>query len=416
MAINRSPSSGNKSSGSSRSGGGSFSRANRSGSGGSRPRSRERNSSAEYSRSTARRGGGLNLGGPVGNSGGYDDRPGTGYYEERGGGGGAGVWIAVLVVLIIFVSLGGGGSLTNTFESIFHSVAASTDESDSIADRFSSALQGIGGGFLGEDSGRSTSSTSARTTSVASRSMVTQFSGLLAGDGDRVVQALAGDFVATRQDVGSIDPEKFYWSTNSAGQNVLKLTDDEWELVETVKLNVFIDDGEGFIDLGLDPLFDFDDNLDLIGEYDGTWLCIDRYPAAFYHLTTIENDNDEYRIIGYVPAFLNDQHVNLIIAFDNATPEGYIAGAKVIENGPGSDLSVEEMVSGLIAVKEGDVVDFICDYYDYNGEFINNYLFGEQMVVSADPEIKNYRIPGDLTACYRIEDVNGNHYWTPVME
>ena len=196
---------------------------------------------------------------------------------------------------------------------------------------------------------------------------------------------------------------------------MLKLTDDEWDMIDTVKLNVFIDDGEGFIDLGLDPLFDFDDNGDLIGEYDGTWLCIDRYPAAFYHLITIE-DGDQYRIIGYVPAFLNDQHVSIILAFDNANPKGYIAGAKVIESGPGTDLTVEEMVSGLIEVKEGDKVDFVCDYYDYDGVFINNYFFGEQITVSGNPEIKNYKIPGELSACYRLEDNYGNHYWTPLMD
>ncbi len=414
MAVNRT------SGGGSRSSGGGFSRSSRTSGGGSRPRSRERNTSSGSSRSATRRGGGLNLGGPVGNSGGYRDRSGVGYYDDRrGGGGGAGVWIAVLVVLLIFVSLGGGGSLTNIFESALHGVADSTDSSDSIVDRFSSALQGAGGDIIsGMDSGgRSSSSSNARSSGLVSRSMVSQFSGLLSGDGDQMVEALASNFVSTEQSGGgAIDPEKFYWSTNGKGQNVLKLSDDDWDKIETVKLNVFIDDGEGFIDLGLDPLFDFDDNGDLIGEYDGTWMCIDRYPVAFYHLTTIENDNDQYRIIGYVPAFLNDQHVNIILAFDNATPEGYIAGAKVIEEGPGSDLSVEEMVKDLIPVNEGDKVDFVCDFYDYGGEFINNYFFGEQMTVSSEPEIKNYHIPGELTACYRLEDTDGNHYWTPLME
>ena len=53
---------------------GNFSRDSRQG-GGSRPRSRERNVSSESSRGVSRRGGGLNLGGPVGNGGGYVDGP-----------------------------------------------------------------------------------------------------------------------------------------------------------------------------------------------------------------------------------------------------------------------------------------------------------------------------------------------------
>ena len=380
---------------------------NRSSGGGSRPTGRERNSSSGSSRSAERRGGGLNLGGPVGNSGGYEDRP-SGKRARGGGGGAAHIWIVVLVVLLIYVSISGGGAFTNLFENIFHSVRDGTENIDTedIRDRFSGVIQ---------DTGERLGLIEGTAAAIGARSVVDQFSGVLSNGSNGVVEAISRGFDAKAQSAPLIDSEKFYWSKNSKDQRVLKLSDEDWEQIETVKLNVFLDDGEGYIDLGLDPLSDFDDNGDLIGEYDGTWLCIDRYPAAFYHLTTIEN-GDQYRIIGYVPAFLNDQHVSIILAFDNDLPKGYIAGAKVIESGPGTDLSVEEMVSGLVDVREGDAVDFVCDYYDYDGVFINNYFFGEQMIVSKDPEIKNYKIPGDLEACYLLEDVNGNRYWTPLMD
>lgn len=388
---------------------------NRSSGGGSRPTSRERNSSSSSSRGTERRGGGLNLGGPVGNSGGYEDRP-TGGGRSRGGGGF--VWILLLVVILFYIGLTNGGGVSGIFENIFHSVREATEDvdTDEIAERFSGVIQNAGEslGLLDGGSGGRTVAAGAAA-AVASRSIVGQFSGLLSGDADYSVSAISRGFDATEQYGGGIDASKFVWSKNSSGQRVLKLTDDEWDMIDTVKLNVFIDDGKGYIDLGLDPLFDFDSNGDLIGEFDGTWLCIDRYPAAFYHLTTIE-DGEQYRIIGYVPAFLNGQHVNLILAFDNANPKGYIAGAKVIESGPGTDLTVEQMVSDLIEVKAGDKVDFVCDYYDYDGVFINNYFFGEQMTVSSSPEIKNYKIPGELSVCYRLEGYSGNHYWTPLID
>ena len=47
-------------------------------------------------------------------------------------------------------------------------------------------------------------------------------------------------------------------------------------------VNVFVDDGQGFIDLGCDNYLEYDQDEDLILGYDGTWLCLDGHVAAFY--------------------------------------------------------------------------------------------------------------------------------------
>jgi hypothetical protein len=41
-----------------------------------------------------------------------------------------------------------------------------------------------------------------------------------------------------------------------------------------MEMNVFVDDGEGFIDLGLDNVYEYNEDGDLIMEYDGTWLAL----------------------------------------------------------------------------------------------------------------------------------------------
>ena len=76
-----------------------------------------------------------------------------------------------------------------------------------------------------------------------------------------------------------IDPGRISASL-SKGRNVLSLSDEEWSLIQTVELNLFVDDGEGYIDLGLDNVFEFDQNGDLIGETDRTWLAINGQPVA----------------------------------------------------------------------------------------------------------------------------------------
>jgi hypothetical protein len=79
---------------------------------------------------------------------------------------------------------------------------------------------------------------------------------------------------------------------------------------------LYYDDGNGYVDLGLDNNYDFDDDGNLIAVTDRTWLSINGRVVAYYHTDTQE-DGDNYTITGYVPAFLNGTRVNLILVFTN---------------------------------------------------------------------------------------------------
>ena len=85
--------------------------------------------------------------------------------------------------------------------------------------------------------------------------------------------------------------EKLAWNTGADGVPVLHLEEDQWNLVQTLELNLFYDDGEGYIDLGLDNVFDFNEAGDLKGIHDGTWLAINGQPVAYYHTTTVDDGN-----------------------------------------------------------------------------------------------------------------------------
>ena len=65
--------------------------------------------------------------------------------------------------------------------------------------------------------------------------------------------------------------------TEKDDQQVLELSDDDWDLIQTVQLNVFFDDGDGYIDLGMDNVYEFNNDGDLIIGFDGTWLALDSY-------------------------------------------------------------------------------------------------------------------------------------------
>ncbi|MBR5474763.1 MAG: peptidase C11 [Lachnospiraceae bacterium] len=220
-------------------------------------------------------------------------------------------------------------------------------------------------------------------------------------------EALAG-YVAKNQ----FDSSLLVWKENAKGQLVIDLPEAQWELVHDLVLNMFYDDGEGFIDLGLDTLYDFDEEGNLIASTDRTWLAINGQPVAYYHMDTVD-DGTNYSITGRVPAMLNGQRVNLILVFDNENPYGYIAGARAEY----ADGETETIAKGMSALQKGDVLEFLCDYYTYDGEYENTYYLGEPMTVGADMEISNVDVgEGPVQITYRFTDLYHQEYWTPVLE
>ncbi len=207
------------------------------------------------------------------------------------------------------------------------------------------------------------------------------------------------------------DATALTWAKNSQGQNILSLSEEQWGLVHSLELNMFYDDGEGFIDLGLDNVFEFDENGNLIGDTDRTWLAINGQPVAYYYLDTID-DGVNYTITGRVPALLNGERVNLMLVFDNENPYGYIAGARTdyVEG------ETETVAKGMSELQVGDTLDFICDYYSYDGEYLDSYYLGEQMTVTEDMTISNVDVgEGSVRVTYRFTDIYNQHYWTPAI-
>ncbi len=207
------------------------------------------------------------------------------------------------------------------------------------------------------------------------------------------------------------DASALMWTENEQGQRVLSLSEKQWSLVHTLELNMFYDDGEGFIDLGLDNVFEFDENGALLGDTDRTWLAINGQPVAYYYLDTVE-DGTNYSISGYVPALLNGERVELMLVFDSKNPHGIISGAcPVYVEG-----ETETVAKGLTEIKVGDTLEFICDYYSYDGEYQDSYFLGEQMVVTENMEISNVDVgEGNVRVTYRFTDIYNQQYWTPAF-
>lgn len=255
-----------------------------------------------------------------------------------------------------------------------------------------------------------------------SSDMITQvLSGLLGGNMGHVAGLTSSNsgFLGRSMDMNStaqyltenrFDADQLVW-TNTDGQTQMRLSEQQWSLVQDLELNVFFDDGKGYIDMGLDNVFRFTDDGALLGDFDYTWIAINDQPVAYYHTDTLY-DGDNCVITGRVPVMVNGERAELILVFDEENPNGYVAGVRSdYHNG-----ETETVAKAVTALSDGDTIDFLCDYYSYDGEYQDSYYLGDQMTVDGELTVSNVYIDKKASsAAYRFTDIYCQQYWTPVL-
>ena len=201
------------------------------------------------------------------------------------------------------------------------------------------------------------------------------------------------------------DPTALVWNNGR-----ITLEAGQWDFVENVMKKLYFDDGEGYIDMGYDPEYTREGN-DLVYDFGGTWLSIDRQPVAYYRTALIETEACLIEV-GYVPAIVNDIRANLILVFDLENPYGCIAGAEPVYTKGETDTQAKN----LIAIGEGDRVQFVCDYYDYDGNYKDSYKLGDPITLGSEVEIGDTYV--DMDKCriiYCLTDYYQQEYWTPAV-
>ena len=305
-----------------------------------------------------------------------------------------------------FASLAAGGqiatgSTSSPLGSLFGDLSGTTSSSSS-----SDVLGGLLGSFLGGGS-------SGGSGDIAGSLIGSILGGRSIGDNDWF------DAQKVLDNADYYDAHAIYaddmMTTVKGDKTVLSLSKEKWEMVQNVQLNVFVDDGEGYIDLGMDNVYEFDSDGDLLIDYDRTWIALDGQIVPYYMISNV-TDGDDYVITGRVPAYLNGDHdhlVYVIIVFDNETEDneyGYVAGVRYNYKD-----ETDTLGRGLIALKEGDKLEFVCDFYGYDKTYQASYFFGDPLTIGKQmPEVTNVPIPDDLTALvsYCLTDIYDNEFWT----
>jgi len=193
----------------------------------------------------------------------------------------------------------------------------------------------------------------------------------------------------------------------------LPMTAEDWELITYVEMQVFLDDGEGFIDLGGDNRYDLDDDGDLKVDFDYTWVAIDGQTVPFYAEYEEYNSEEDWYTYGYVPAVLNgEDDIEIVLYWDNENPEGFISGFRYQTE------DFDTAAKGLLDFYEGDIIDFYCDYYTYDGEYDGEYYYGDTITVGSSMPAVSYEDIGEFNTelCFMLTDIYNNSYWTETVE
>jgi hypothetical protein len=282
------------------------------------------------------------------------------------------------------------GGTASPFGSLFGSSSSSSSSSASSATDIIGALLGGGSG------------------SSASGGLA-DFASMLGGFGffDKSIDQKELTTLVAGNTLPSLEWEK------EGRRQVLRLTEAEWGLVNNLLLNVFLDDGRGYIDLGLDSIFEFTEDGDLIGEYDGKWVAINSQPVAYYFTDSVA-ENGATVIHGRVPVLINGDRAELLVTFRNGGAE--VSGVRYIYADGQTDT-----VAKAAELTDGDKIQPICDRYAYDGTYEDSYMLGGSFTYAGEGSLKVSDVtlnPADGTpiAAYMLTDRFAYEHWTEAIK
>ena len=248
----------------------------------------------------------------------------------------------------------------------------------------------------------------------------TSYSSGAYGSSDLISSLLSGflggsdlEFLSGRQaDIESLT--EFYSANMFDPSNLaikngsLVLPSEQWALVHDIELNIFYDDGKGYIDLGLDPVYEWDESGNLMADTSRAWLSLNGQVTPFYSLGTMD-DGETWAALGYIPVLLNGWKAELLVTIDDHG--GAITGARWIYDGT----DAEPVAKSVTELEKGDRIQLICDYYLYDGTYQSSHILGNPIFIDENGLVLTDLLLPDASKAnctYRLTDIYGQNYWT----
>lgn len=193
----------------------------------------------------------------------------------------------------------------------------------------------------------------------------------------------------------------------------LELSDDDWDIVQSVQVNVIIDMGDniGWV-LGRDYWFECDENDNIIIEDPDSWTYIsDSAPSYYADGRYSDTESGTWAEMGYVTCLVNGVDSLLEVYYDNTNPYGCVLGYIYADD--------YGTIAGeaLRSFKDSDIINLGYDYIDletgdsYYAYEDTNLSPSELEVSFADLDLSEY----DTYVYYTVTDVYGRKYETELV-
>ena len=194
----------------------------------------------------------------------------------------------------------------------------------------------------------------------------------------------------------------------------IKLTEKQWSMVDDLKVNVFIDDGKGYIDMGCDNIYDIDAKGNLLKIKDKTWLAASSdgenwMVIPYYYLYCTKDGEKVVSSVGRVPVRINGVRANMLLQLDDEGIE--VAGINYRYD------DADVVAKYTSELNDGDKIEFIAGYYDYKGNYMASYVLAGSITYHGnlyfgDVSIADYK----TKSTYQFRDIYQQNYWTTPME
>ncbi|MGN0691998.1 MAG: clostripain-related cysteine peptidase, partial [Oscillospiraceae bacterium] len=195
------------------------------------------------------------------------------------------------------------------------------------------------------------------------------------------------------------------------GSWVCPLTEDNSSIISDYELCMYYYNEElgGIMDFGTDNIYSFNDDGDLIVEYDQTWVALDGMPIPCYYIdSTTEDDYTVHLSCTYGEYNGYDAVIYLMWDNDELTyPDNGIVFAW-------SPLDKYGRPSRLIESEYGDTFSIYYDVYDEELNYLSSVLMDEFVYTIGACELtyEDVSFLGTTVIYYRITDIFNNVHYT----
>lgn len=217
---------------------------------------------------------------------------------------------------------------------------------------------------------------------------------------------------------------------NENGEVVAEWVDDNYAIclsaedynnVSYIETVAYLEDGEGYIDLGADDIFQIqeytDGSADLIISFDNSWIALNGQIVPYYATGSGEMKNGQSFSEGEIYAILTDgesgeqKDIVINVFWNNDTGDVSVLGYRDrVEEG-------SQAARKLFRFKDGDRIQPLCDYYTLDGNYEDEYLFGDEIVVNGEVTV-SYEDLGENPVDVGIHfiDIYDTDYWSELIK